>query len=224
MSKIDITMYSDSELSDIAVNHEYFYNSLEKGRLTVEMMENYFIFTDNQKQDFIETIKDYEYDKYSDGDYQNKVKKLVNNNVYYCASYLIGHLAKDCSFIDEYLHLLERAPDTDDYKEAFRYQIKSEGLKYCDDDFDHSTLGEWRRLFDSKDLQHPEPGEIFEHWIISDRLADKLAVKGEVIEKDLHGLTIWGRVCTGQAILLDRVICDIYDDIQKEIESWEKES
>lgn len=51
--------------------------------------------------------------------------------------------------------------------------------------------------------------EALEHWIVSDRLADKLAAKGEMILKDFYGLTIWGRTCSGQAILLDGVIEDI---------------
>ena len=51
--------------------------------------------------------------------------------------------------------------------------------------------------------------EALEHWIISDWLADKLEAKGEMILKDFYGLTIWGRTCSGQAILLDGVIQEI---------------
>jgi uncharacterized protein DUF3768 len=34
-----------------------------------------------------------------------------------------------------------------------------------------------------------------------------------------YGLTIWGRACTGQAILLDDVICSIYDELHPEQEA-----
>lgn len=55
--------------------------------------------------------------------------------------------------------------------------------------------------------------EAYEHWIVSDWLADKLAERGEMVLKDFLGLTIWGRATTGQAISLDEVICDIWDSI-----------
>lgn len=55
--------------------------------------------------------------------------------------------------------------------------------------------------------------EVFEWYIVSDYLAEKLAEKKEVIAMDFLGLTIWGRQCTGQAISLDNVIEDIYLDM-----------
>jgi hypothetical protein len=60
---------------------------------------------------------------------------------------------------------------------------------------------------EDKDGNYPE---VFEWYIVSDYLAEKLAEKKEVIAMDFLGLTIWGRQCTGQAILLDKVIEDIY--------------
>lgn len=64
----------------------------------------------------------------------------------------------------------------------------------------------------------PHRNEIYEHWIVSNWLADQLEKRGEVIERDFYGLTIWGRACTGQAILLDDVICSIYDELHPEQE------
>ena len=63
--------------------------------------------------------------------------------------------------------------------------------------------------------EEDEYEEVFEHWIVSDWLADKLIAKGETVVKDFHGLTIWGRCCTGQAILLDGVIREIYLELQE---------
>ena len=48
--------------------------------------------------------------------------------------------------------------------------------------------------------------EVYEWWIISDWLANKLKANGEVII--LHE-NIWGRTCTGQVISLDEAISDI---------------
>lgn len=50
--------------------------------------------------------------------------------------------------------------------------------------------------------------EAYEHWLVSDWLADELKRKGEIVG-DFAGLTIWGRCATGQTISLDRVIQDI---------------
>lgn len=54
--------------------------------------------------------------------------------------------------------------------------------------------------------------EIYEWWIVDDFFADKLRDKGEHVV-DVFDFTIWGRCTTGQAIALDRVVCDIYDDM-----------
>jgi hypothetical protein len=55
--------------------------------------------------------------------------------------------------------------------------------------------------------------DVFEHWIVSDWLAYQLEKRGEVIEKDFYGLTIWGRTTSGQAISMDSVIAEIYQDM-----------
>ena len=50
--------------------------------------------------------------------------------------------------------------------------------------------------------------EIYEHWVVSDWFARKLAERGE-ITGDVAGLTVWGRCCTGQSISMDSVVQDI---------------
>lgn len=52
--------------------------------------------------------------------------------------------------------------------------------------------------------------EVFEHWIVSDWLADKLEAKGEKVARDFAGLTVWARTTSGQAIYADSVIEAIY--------------
>lgn len=61
----------------------------------------------------------------------------------------------------------------------------------------------------------PHDREIFEHWIITDWLADQLEAKGERVAKDVGGMTIWGRTTTGQGIAQDAVIAEIYADLMK---------
>lgn len=53
-----------------------------------------------------------------------------------------------------------------------------------------------------------EPQEIFEWWLVSDWLLGKLREVGEpVINSDFGCL--WGRTCTGQAIIMDGTIQSI---------------
>lgn len=53
---------------------------------------------------------------------------------------------------------------------------------------------------------NPYQWEVFEHWIVSDWLADKLEAHGEKVDRDFVGLTIWARTTTGQAISMDGVM------------------
>ena len=58
----------------------------------------------------------------------------------------------------------------------------------------------------------PEQQEIYEYWIVTPWLGEKLMDKGEPVLKRSGGW-IWGRTCTGQAILLDSVISSICYDM-----------
>lgn len=48
----------------------------------------------------------------------------------------------------------------------------------------------------------PEIVEVYEHWLISERLARKLKARGEVVG-EVCGLTVFGRCATGQALYMD---------------------
>ncbi len=59
-----------------------------------------------------------------------------------------------------------------------------------------------------------EAQEIYEWWLCSNWLISQLRKHGEPILTNDFG-EWWGRTCTGQAILLDSVIEEIYDEISK---------
>jgi len=59
-----------------------------------------------------------------------------------------------------------------------------------------------------KDLENGEYPEVYEYWAVSQWLANKLEEKGEVIFEMLDFI-VWGRQCTGQAIIMDGVIEEI---------------
>jgi hypothetical protein len=58
-----------------------------------------------------------------------------------------------------------------------------------------------------------EPQDIYEWWIISTYLHDKLKEKGQPVLNDGY-MHLWGRTCSGQAILLDYVITQICADME----------
>jgi hypothetical protein len=59
--------------------------------------------------------------------------------------------------------------------------------------------------------EETEEPEIFEFWIVSDWLFERLKEKGEPVA-NINGVMVWGRTCTGQAIFLDGVIERIFND------------
>lgn len=72
----------------------------------------------------------------------------------------------------------------------------------------------WEDLCNEFDIE-PYENEVYEHWAVSDWLADKLEAKGEKIDRDFVGLTVWARTTTGQAISMDAVI----EEIARELHS-----
>lgn len=54
--------------------------------------------------------------------------------------------------------------------------------------------------------------EIFEWWFVSQWLYEQLREAGEPVIDSDYGY-LWGRTCTGQAIALDNVIENIFDNL-----------
>jgi hypothetical protein len=167
-------------------------------------------------------------DRRSDGDYQRAVGEFVHREVIYCVSGLVYEIGM--RRIDEWHHLFSQedweTPALEAIRALPREQLQELLRQYdfqIDADVTPGTLsrtylqhlkdrGSFREFCDTNRLD-PQQNEIYEHWIVSEWLATRLEDRGEVIERDFYGLTIWGRACTGQAILLDDVICSIYDEV-----------
>lgn len=72
-----------------------------------------------------------------------------------------------------------------------------------------SFEGSWEELCDEYSIDTDEfDREVYEHWIVSDWLKERLEERGERVG-ELAGLTVWGRTTTGQAIYCDHVIRQI---------------
>lgn len=148
---------------------------------------------------------------------------LVQREVFYCVSSLVSTLTLGTENEGELGTVAWQAWDLaspiDDYEEA----ASQEGAQ-----FEQQTDGKWLVLDADADSDmtitryddqrnaaiaycdffdiEPYQREVFEHWIVSDWLADKLAEKGEKVDKDFAGMTIWARTTTGQGIASDSVI------------------
>lgn len=165
--------------------------------------------------------------------------RLVGMHVLGCVSHLVHGLtqaeltAEQCASIgvdeDSIIDAWRSPLDVDDFREALsdedsariQFSEEPEGWLWriidpADPDGEHEADGEaeteleaYRAAFDAAGLDHPDGREIYEHWIISDWLADQLETRGERVLRDFAGLTIWARSTCGQAIAIDSVIEDI---------------
>jgi hypothetical protein len=149
-------------------------------------------------------------------------EKLVNREVVYCVSNLVWELSKKAEEFEDYTEDLYSAfrglPDFEEAAighgwEAFTDKFGVECWKDSADDTTWAGNAEdVCREFDIATNDY-EP-EIFEHWVVSDYLADKLEANGHRVLRDFFGMTIWCRPTTGQAILLDGVISQIAEDME----------
>ena len=102
----------------------------------------------------------------------------------------------------------------ENYEEELKEYIENTFTEITDiEDLNEEELRELAEELNIDIDNFTEPIEALEHWVVSDWLADKLEAYGELITKDFLGLTIWGRTCSGQAIMLDYVISQICNDL-----------
>jgi len=144
--------------------------------------------------------------------------QLVAREVHYCVSFLVSTLAGGLGGIDhdrdDLLALTEAAMELcspiDDWEEAARQAGWNgrtiEGTFW--NSFDNEVLDNcetYQDVCEECDIE-PYQREVFEHWIVSDWLADRLAEKGEKVDKEFAGMTVWARTTSGQGIASDSVI------------------
>jgi len=101
--------------------------------------------------------------------------------------------------------------------EYFRDNLSDKDIDYYDildekADYLLDKLILMEKDIDNLEYADIEYKEVFEWWLISNYLANKLKGYCQVIFED-YGCTWWGRCTTGQAILLDHVISKIAEDM-----------
>lgn len=160
-------------------------------------------------------------------------RKFVDREVIYCVSTLIYELSQYPEIQDELLSLFYsydyETPARDEgwveYNEVSSFsaiRANRESIKELSDinyiqlvDGKSSEISDaenWQELCNDECIE-PKTDEIYEHWIVSEYLSEKLKAHGETVA-EFKGLTIWGRGCTGQAILLDSVISEICSEME----------
>lgn len=70
----------------------------------------------------------------------------------------------------------------------------------------------WEQACDLDGID-PYEWEVYEHWAVSQWLAERLIAHGERVDMDFGGLAVWARTCTGQAISMDGCIQRIYAEL-----------
>lgn len=156
-------------------------------------------------------------------------EKIVKEEIYANASWMMQNLSEVAERVegyDEYLNLMQGKPD---YEEAAAYFIRNnadadelrEIIEYFGHDVEDEDFSEGRKFREEVVGMVSEPdwvcqefdldvdySEIYQHWIVSDWLGEKLKAQGEVVEEYM-GFTIWGRATYGQAIDMEWVIQQI---------------
>jgi hypothetical protein len=146
---------------------------------------------------------------------------LVRREVFYCVSHLVSVLANGTPFGQGDLNdTVEQARELCmplyDYEEAAIQAgfVQNAAGMWEDPSIGEDGVSDVEQLCEMEGIE-PYEREVFEHWIVSDWLADKLAERGEKVDKDFAGMVVWARTTTGQGIASDSVIEQIADDLGK---------
>lgn len=140
---------------------------------------------------------------------QRELDRFVQNEVKANVTGLLVHLAE--------VHPEDIPSCQYDYQESAEENGWSQGsdgkIRTWCEAYGNREVDSWEDAC-SEDNILPYEREIFSFYVVSSFLADDLEDKGEVVLRDFYGLDIWGRTIFGQAISLDHVIQNIYDELQ----------
>ena len=153
------------------------------------------------------------------------IQDFVSREIIYCVSNLIYTLNKEGKLDEDYWNLLESI-DWDEaeteiqqnnytvQEEADLWGVYDTNTDYYVVDPNHDTKHQAiEEYFNEQNWDlHEYNREVYEHWLVTSYLGEKLKDRGETVE-DFYGLTVWGRTTTGMAIAYDHVIQEIYNEL-----------
>lgn len=159
-----------------------------------------------------------------------RIENIVKNEVLTCQTSLVEKLLENeivsydditNMYKDNSEEIEEKQEEIDNVQNDDRYQELDE--KYMNDELTDNEQVEYDAFTNDietleNDLselesEQEEPQDIFEWWVITDWLANKLEAYGEPILRSDYE-TWWGRTCSGQSISMDYVIEQIVKDLQ----------
>ena len=167
-------------------------------------------------------------------DTQRDLDTFVRVHVHLCVSSLVSTLVPNAGIVghvDKRVNVadlaalceqaFELSSPVDDYEEAANqagYDFEESAGSWCylkprepmRDDPENAYIFKSREeaaraVCEAYDID-PYQWEVYEHWAITERLADLLEAEGEKIDRDFAGLVVWARTTTGQSISMDGVI------------------
>ena len=166
---------------------------------------------------------------------QNIKSKFIRNNVYCCTTsttdYILSQSWEDdkAPFNNDdvenfYVPFCPECHSDYGFEEVDAYECSScanvfeKYVKQCTFCDEEETIEHRDPMYKCENCDHlhesiddldTKPQEVYEWWVVSGWLLEQLQAKGECI---IPHMDIWGRTCTGQAILLDEVIsCVCFD-------------
>lgn len=159
--------------------------------------------------------------------HQITIQEFVQREIIYCVSSLVYTLTQE-NKLDEELafslwqgsidyeaaeYEIEQAEDHLYYHEGY-WGVWSKKQGYHLVDPIHNSKEEAIEEYFASEINNYR-SEVFEHWIVSSWLFNKLQKHGETVV-ELYGLNIWCRCTTGQAIWCDYVVQEIYKELISE--------
>ena len=148
-----------------------------------------------------------------DSDINQRIKqKLVNREVMACVSDMVEHLfdyeGEKMASWDEWDNLyIPVCPECGEHV----WESEQDQLELSEDEAKLFGDNAWKCPYCGHVQEvepDTEPQEIYEYWLVTEWLGEKLRKHGEPVFERWGGW-IWGRCCTGQAIMLDYVISEI---------------
>ena len=148
-------------------------------------------------------------EQFTESELQRVAGDIVNQNVYYCISYLMTEVGR--------LNIYES-----DWSEEFNESVSCQMLA-CGCDMDEEEIEEARE--EGRDLESCGSchREVYEHWIVSPYLRDRLREMDETVIGFMN-MDVWSRCITGQSIALDWPLRELAKERIRERRKWDKES
>lgn len=130
---------------------------------------------------------------------EERIERIVNNEILTCQSSLVEKLlSENIVNYDDIVNLYK-----DNSEEIEELQEKLEELENQDNEEENEVeIDNLQSKIEELESEQEEPQDIFEWWVVTNWMADKLEEIGEPILRSDYE-TWWGRTCTGQSIKMD---------------------